>query len=168
MRPGLPRLSRSSASMYYTERKPKNKKRGRPGNKAIKWGFRTIKAPGEKLVQHWCLFIIRWGYRVIMQEGWYIEEDELFNFFIALQNFLAFENRLHNFSMWAFLALRRFDTSLLRWILYFSQDTEVLSCFALLKRTFRLLMPFTSFLFSHGALLPIVEVARGIHSYMIS
>ena len=25
---------RSSASVYYTERKPKNKKRGRPGNKA--------------------------------------------------------------------------------------------------------------------------------------
>ena len=30
--PGLPRFSRSSASVYYTERKPKNKKRGRPGN----------------------------------------------------------------------------------------------------------------------------------------
>ena len=29
-----PRFSRSSASMYYTERKPKNKKRGRPGNEA--------------------------------------------------------------------------------------------------------------------------------------
>jgi len=34
MRPGLPRFSRSSASVYYTERKPKNKKRGRPGNEA--------------------------------------------------------------------------------------------------------------------------------------
>ena len=38
--PGLPRFCslvcvlRSSASMYYTERKPKNKKRGRPGNEA--------------------------------------------------------------------------------------------------------------------------------------
>ena len=32
--PGLPRFSRSSASVYYTERKPKNKKRGRPGNEA--------------------------------------------------------------------------------------------------------------------------------------
>ena len=30
----LPRFSCSSASMYYTEWKPKNKKRGRPGNKA--------------------------------------------------------------------------------------------------------------------------------------
>ena len=29
-----------------------------------------------------------------------IEEDELFNFSIALQNFLAFEGRLHNFSMY--------------------------------------------------------------------
>jgi len=28
-----------------------------------------------------------------------IEEDELFNFFIALKNFLAFEDRLHNYSM---------------------------------------------------------------------
>ena len=28
------RFSRSSASVYYTERKPKNKKRGRPGNEA--------------------------------------------------------------------------------------------------------------------------------------
>ena len=27
-------FSRSSASVYYTERKPKNKKRGRPGNEA--------------------------------------------------------------------------------------------------------------------------------------
>jgi len=36
MRPGLPRFSRSSTSVYYTERKPKNKKRGRPGNKAMK------------------------------------------------------------------------------------------------------------------------------------
>ena len=43
-----------------------------------------------------------------------IEEGELFNFFIALQNFLAFEDRLHNFSICAFLALQRFDTSLLR------------------------------------------------------
>ena len=34
--PGLPRFSRSSASVYYTERKLKNKKRGRPGNEA-KW-----------------------------------------------------------------------------------------------------------------------------------
>ena len=34
MRPGLPRFSRSSASVYYTERKPKNKKRGRPGSEA--------------------------------------------------------------------------------------------------------------------------------------
>jgi len=34
MRPGLPRFLRSSASVYYTERKPKNKKRGRPGNEA--------------------------------------------------------------------------------------------------------------------------------------
>jgi len=31
MRPGLPHFSCSSASVYYTERKPKNKKRGRPG-----------------------------------------------------------------------------------------------------------------------------------------
>ena len=30
---GVPRFSRSSASVYYTERKP-NKKRGRPGNEA--------------------------------------------------------------------------------------------------------------------------------------
>jgi len=30
--PVLPRFSRSSTSVYYTERKPKNKKRGRPGN----------------------------------------------------------------------------------------------------------------------------------------
>ena len=35
MRPGLPRFPRSSTSMYYTEHKPKNKKRGRPGNEAI-------------------------------------------------------------------------------------------------------------------------------------
>ena len=34
MRPGLPRFSRSPASVYYIERKPKNKKRGRPGNEA--------------------------------------------------------------------------------------------------------------------------------------
>ena len=34
MRPGLPRFSRSSASVYSTECKPKNKKRGRPGNEA--------------------------------------------------------------------------------------------------------------------------------------
>ena len=34
--PGLPRFSRSSASVYYTERKPKNKKWGRPGNEATK------------------------------------------------------------------------------------------------------------------------------------
>ena len=34
MRPGLPRFSRSSASVYYTECKPKNKKQGRPGNEA--------------------------------------------------------------------------------------------------------------------------------------
>ena len=34
MRPGLPRFSCSSASVYYTERKPKNKKWGRPGNEA--------------------------------------------------------------------------------------------------------------------------------------
>ena len=34
MFPGLPRFSRSSASVCYTERKPKNKKRGRPGNEA--------------------------------------------------------------------------------------------------------------------------------------
>ena len=39
MRPGLPRFSRSSASMYYTEHKPKRKKRGRPGNKAIASGI---------------------------------------------------------------------------------------------------------------------------------
>ena len=38
--PGLPRFrsteaeERSSASMYYTERKPKTKKRGRPRNEA--------------------------------------------------------------------------------------------------------------------------------------
>ena len=34
--PGLPRFFalQFSASMYYTERKPKNKKRGRPGNEA--------------------------------------------------------------------------------------------------------------------------------------
>ena len=30
----FPVFRRSSASMYYTERKPKNKKRGRPGNEA--------------------------------------------------------------------------------------------------------------------------------------
>ena len=34
MRPGLPRFSHSSASVYYTERKPKSTKRGRPGNEA--------------------------------------------------------------------------------------------------------------------------------------
>ena len=34
MFPGLPRFSRSSASVYYTEWKPKNKKWGRPGNEA--------------------------------------------------------------------------------------------------------------------------------------
>ena len=34
MKPGLPRFSRPSASVYYTERKPKNKKWGRPGNEA--------------------------------------------------------------------------------------------------------------------------------------
>ena len=34
MKPGLPRFSCSSASVYYTERKSKNKKRGRPGNEA--------------------------------------------------------------------------------------------------------------------------------------
>ena len=34
VRPGLPHFSRSSASVYYTEHKTKNKKRGRPGNKA--------------------------------------------------------------------------------------------------------------------------------------
>ena len=34
MRPGLPCFWHSSASMYYTECKPMNKKRGRPGNKA--------------------------------------------------------------------------------------------------------------------------------------
>ena len=42
-----------------------------------------------------------------------IEEDELFNFFIALQNFLVFEDRLHNFFMYFFFAPRRFETSLL-------------------------------------------------------
>ena len=34
MRQGLPRFSHSSAPVYYTESKPKNKKRGRPGNEA--------------------------------------------------------------------------------------------------------------------------------------
>ena len=34
MRPGLPHFSHPSASVYYTERKPKNTKRGRPGNEA--------------------------------------------------------------------------------------------------------------------------------------
>ena len=34
MRPGLPRFSCSSASVYYTEHKPKNTKRGKPGNEA--------------------------------------------------------------------------------------------------------------------------------------
>ena len=38
--PRLPRFSRSSASVYYTERKPKNKKRGRPGNEASKQASR--------------------------------------------------------------------------------------------------------------------------------
>ena len=37
--PGLPRFLffglRSHASVYYIERKPKNKKRGRPGNEAM-------------------------------------------------------------------------------------------------------------------------------------
>ena len=33
-----------------------------------------------------------------------IEKGELFNFFMALQNFLAFEDRLHNFSMYSFFA----------------------------------------------------------------
>ena len=35
MRPGLPCFSRSSTSVYYTERKLKNKIQGRPGNEAI-------------------------------------------------------------------------------------------------------------------------------------
>ena len=39
MRPGLPRFSCSSASMYYTEPKPKNTKWGRSGNEA---SFYTI------------------------------------------------------------------------------------------------------------------------------
>ena len=34
MRPGLPRFSHSSVAVYYTECKPKNTKRGRPGNEA--------------------------------------------------------------------------------------------------------------------------------------
>ena len=32
----FPVFLRSSTSVYYTERKPKNKKRGRPGNEARK------------------------------------------------------------------------------------------------------------------------------------
>ena len=44
--PGLPRFSRSSASVYYTERKPKNKKRGRPGNEARVWPRETIAGMG--------------------------------------------------------------------------------------------------------------------------
>ena len=34
MRPGLPHFLRCSASVYYTERKPKSTKGGRPGNEA--------------------------------------------------------------------------------------------------------------------------------------
>ena len=92
-----------------------------------------------------------------------IDGDEVLSFFTALQNFLAFEDRLLNFSTWDFLALRRSDTSLLRLTLYFNQEAEVLNCLALLKRTFRLLIPFVSLLFSQGALLPAVEVEHGIH-----
>jgi len=93
-----------------------------------------------------------------------IDGDEVLSFFTALQNFLAFEDRLLNFSMWDFLALRRSDTSLLRVTLYFNQEAEVFNCLALLKRTFRLLIPFISLLFSQGALLPAVKVEHGIHA----
>jgi len=93
-----------------------------------------------------------------------IDGDEVLSFFTALQNFLAFEDRLLNFSMWDFLALRKSDTSLLRVTLYFNQEAEVFNCLALLKRTFRLLIPFISLLFSQGALLPAVKVEHGIHA----
>ena len=36
--PGLPRFSRPYDSVYCTERKPKNKKRGRPGNEGSSEG----------------------------------------------------------------------------------------------------------------------------------
>ena len=42
MSPGLPRFSRSSASVYYNERKPKNKKRARPGNEARHYPWITL------------------------------------------------------------------------------------------------------------------------------
>ena len=59
MRPGLPRFSRSSASMYYTEHKPKRKKRGRPGNEAIANGIHRylerlhVKYLAVKHIHHW-------------------------------------------------------------------------------------------------------------------
>ena len=47
--PGLPRFlffglrkQKSTASMYHTERKPKNKKRGRPGNEATYVAYMTL------------------------------------------------------------------------------------------------------------------------------
>ena len=42
MRPGLSHFSRSSTSVYYTERKPKNKKRGSPGNEATHSHLHTL------------------------------------------------------------------------------------------------------------------------------
>ena len=46
----FPVFSRSSASVYYTECKPKNKKRGRPGNEASSKHFHKWRAAkdGEK------------------------------------------------------------------------------------------------------------------------
>ena len=54
MRPGLPRFSRSSASVYYTERKPKNKKWGRPGNEAI------VMRHSTSILCHWQKMIVIW------------------------------------------------------------------------------------------------------------
>ena len=53
--PGLPCFSRSSASVYYTERKPKNKNRERPGNEAMT-------SPGvlrvDKAALHWTAVVL--------------------------------------------------------------------------------------------------------------
>ena len=54
--PGLPRFSRSSASVYYTERKPKNKKRGRPGNEANIMPWFTVQIP---LLNSKCATVMR-------------------------------------------------------------------------------------------------------------
>ena len=52
MFPGLPRFLRSSASMYYTEHKSKNKKRGRPGNEANYTLYTIIQKEHTNVILH--------------------------------------------------------------------------------------------------------------------